>query len=142
MIGNGPATTSRPTRSAFSTATGSLPTRAVRWRPWSFAAQVMERPGFEPWHLRVVTDETGAVVGVAFIVIADGTGFVEKPAVREDRRGLGLGRALLVDAFEQARADGATRSELSTDSRTGALGLYERVGMEATSVWVNRAIDL
>jgi mycothiol synthase len=107
-----------------------------------FSAQVMQRPGFEPWHLRVAADHTGAVVGVAFIVIAYGTAFVEKLAVRKDRRGLGLGRALLVDAFDQARAHGATRSELSTDSRTGALGLYERVGMEVTSVWVNRAIDL
>ena len=34
------------------------------------------------------------------------------------------------------------QAELSTDSRTGALGLYERVGMEVTSTWVNRAIDL
>ena len=44
----------------------------------------------------------------------------------------------------QARCDdyGATRFELSTDSRTGALPLYERVGMVAESVWVNRALDL
>ena len=28
-----------------------------------FSAQVMRRPGFEPWHLRVATDETGSVVG-------------------------------------------------------------------------------
>ena len=41
-----------------------------------------------------------------------------------------------------AHAHGATRSELSTDSRTGALGLYERVGMEVTSTWVHRAIHL
>jgi hypothetical protein len=32
--------------------------------------------------------------------------------------------------------------ELSTDSRTGALGLYEKVGMEVTSIWFNLAIDL
>ncbi len=33
-------------------------------------------------------------------------------------------------------------SGLSTDSRTGALGLYEKVGMEVTSVSVSRAIHL
>ena len=76
------------------------------------------------------------------ILIADDTGFVEKLAVRKDLRGLGLGQALLANAFAEARAHGASRSELSTDSRTGALGLYEKVGMEVTSVWVNRAIDL
>ena len=51
-------------------------------------------------------------------------------------------RALLVDCFAEAREHGATRSELSTDSRTGALGLYERVGMRVTSTWVHRAIAL
>jgi GNAT superfamily N-acetyltransferase len=107
-----------------------------------FSAQVLHRPGFEPWNLRVLTDETDEVVGAALILLAEDTGFVEKLAVRKDRRGLGLGQALLADAFAEARAHGATRSELSTDSRTGALGLYENVGMEVTSVWVNRAIDL
>ena len=107
-----------------------------------FSAQVLQRPGFEPWNLRVVTDGNAEVVGAALIVLADNVGFVERVAVRRDQRGLGLGQAILADAFEQAREHGATRSEISTDSRTGALGLYERVGMEVTSVWVNRAIDL
>ncbi len=107
-----------------------------------FSAQVMQRPGFEPWNLRVLTDETDEVVGAALVLIAESTGFVEKLAVRKDLRGLGLGQALLADAFSEARAHGATRSELSTDSRTGALDLYMKVGMEVTSVWVNRAIDL
>ena len=107
-----------------------------------FSAQVMQRPGFEPWNLRVLTDGTDEVVGAALVLIAESTGFVEKLAVRKDLRGLGLGQALLADAFSEARAHGATRSELSTDSRTGALDLYVKVGMEVTSVWVNRAIDL
>jgi GNAT superfamily N-acetyltransferase len=107
-----------------------------------FSAQVMQRPGFEPWNLRVVVDDAGDVVGAAFVILSEGVGFVEKLAVRQDRRGLGLGRALLADSFALAREHGATRSELSTDSRTGALDLYQRVGMEVTSVWVNRAIDL
>ena len=107
-----------------------------------FSAQVIQRPGFEPWNLRVMTDQSGEVVGAALILLADEVGFVERVAVRKDQRSLGLGQALLADAFAQAQVHGASRSELSTDSRTGALGLYERVGMEVTSVWVNRAIDL
>jgi GNAT superfamily N-acetyltransferase len=107
-----------------------------------FAAQVTERPGFEPWHLRVAVDADGDVVGAAFLVMSEGIAFVEKLAVRRDQRHQGLGRALLADAFFVARAHGAARSEISTDSRTGALDLYEKVGMEVTSVWVNRAIDL
>ena len=37
---------------------------------------------------------------------------------------------------------GTTTSELSTDCRTGALGLYERVRMVVDQVWVNRGITL
>jgi mycothiol synthase len=107
-----------------------------------FMAGVAERPGFEPWNLRVATDSRGEVVGVAFLVISEDVAFVEKLAVRGDQRNQGLGRALLANAFDVARAHGATRSEIATDSRTGALGLYEKIGMEVTSVWVNRAIDL
>ena len=46
------------------------------------------------------------------------------------------------DAFGRAREHGATRSELSTDSRTGALDLYLKVGMEVTQVWTHLVTDL
>lgn len=110
------------------------------------AATVL-RPGFEPWHLRVVVDPAGEVVGMAFLVMAardeGGTeGFIDRLATRADQRGRGLGQALLVDAFRVATEHGASSSSLSTDSRTGALGLYEKVGMVVASNWVNRAIDL
>ena len=112
-----------------------------------FAASVLGRPGFEPWNLRVVVDPTGDVVGVAYVVMAetadgrDPEAYISRLAVRRDLRGRGLAQALMVDAFAAARAHGALVSGLSTDSRTGALGLYEKVGMEITSVWVNRAIS-
>jgi ribosomal protein S18 acetylase RimI-like enzyme len=69
-------------------------------------------------------------------------GYIDRLATRKDQRGRGLGQVLLVDAFRVAREHGAVASSLSTDSRTGALGLYEKVGMVVTSTWVNRAIDL
>lgn len=109
-------------------------------------AGVPLRPGFEPWNLRVVTDPAGEVVALALIHLAgEGEareGFVDRLATRRDQRGRGLAQALLVDAFAAARAHGAVRSTLSTDSRTGALGLYEKVGMRVDSVWVNRAIEV
>ncbi len=107
---------------------------------WS--AQIPGRPGFEPWNLRVVTDPSGEVVAVAVILLADRCGYVNRLATRRDQRGLGLAQALLVDSFAQSTAHGAGVSELSTDSRTGALGLYEKVGMVVTSTWVNRAIEV
>lgn len=105
-------------------------------------AGVVDRPGFEPWNLRMVVDPEGVVVGGVHVVLSEDTGFVSKLAVRRDRRGQGLARALLVDAFRAARAHGATRSELSTDSRTGALGLYLGIGMEVSDTWVNLGIRL
>lgn len=109
-----------------------------------FEAATSGRPGFEPWNLRVVVDPAGEVVGVSLVLVSDNgrTGYVDRLAVRADQRRRGLAQALLVDSFAQARSHGTTTSELSTDSRTGALGLYERVGMVVESIWVNRAIDL
>lgn len=100
------------------------------------------RPGFEPWQIRFVVDPQGTEVGVCYTILAADTGYVDAIAVRRDQRGLGLARALLVDAFERARGHGATVSELSTDSRTGALGLYEHVGMVVTQTWRQWMTDL
>ena len=102
----------------------------------------MRRPGFEPWQLRAVVDPDGVTVAACVAQLANAFGYVSHLAVRRDQRGLGLARALLADAFANAREHGATRFELSTDSRTGALGLYHRVGMEVTQTWVHRAIRL
>lgn len=111
-----------------------------------FCAGVTGRPGFEPWQVRIVTDPAGEVVAAAVVVLsrAGGApeGFVDRLAVRRDQRGRGLAQALLVDAFARAREHGAVRSALSTDSRTGALSLYQKVGMEITQSWLHRAIDL
>lgn len=107
---------------------------------WS--AQVIGRPGFEGWNLRIVVDPAGEVVGGLHVLLYGDTGFVAKVAVRRDRRGRGLARALLADGFRAAREHGATRSELSTDSRTGALDLYLGLGMEISETWVNLGISL
>jgi GNAT superfamily N-acetyltransferase len=109
-----------------------------------FVAATSGRPGFEPWNLRVAVDPAGEVVGVSLVLVSDNgtTGYVDRLAVRRDQRHRGLAQALLVDSFARAREHGTSTSELSTDSRTGALTLYERVGMVPTSTWVNRGIDL
>ncbi len=111
-----------------------------------FAAEVWLRPGFEPWHLQVVTDPAGTVVGVANAWNNDnGEGvetYVARLAVAREHRKRGLAQSLLVAAFAIGREHGARTSCLSTDSRTGALSLYAKVGMAPDSVWVNRAIAL
>ncbi len=113
-----------------------------------FMAQTRLRPDFEPWNLRVVTSSDGEIVAAAIVLLSHPTddqpveAYVDRIGVRARHRGLGLAQALLADCFRVARDHGAVRSSLSTDSRTGALSLYEKVGMQVSEVWVNRAIHL
>ena len=112
-----------------------------------FAAQTYDRPGFEDWHMRILccdTPDGEDVVGAVFSVIDTNQGalYVDRLAVRADARGRGCARALLADVFAIAHDRGATGCELSTDSRTGALGLYTGLGMQVTSTWVNLAAAL
>lgn len=102
-----------------------------------WAAGTVRRPGFVDWNLRVVVvgDE---VVGACFTVVDErACGFVDQVAVARAHRGRGLAQALLADGFGNAREHGAVTSELSTDSRTGALDLYLRVGMRVAATWVH-----
>ncbi|MFF5323409.1 GNAT family N-acetyltransferase [Janibacter hoylei] len=83
------------------------------------------------------------VVGVAMVIgSSDGMLWVDELAVPADQRGLGLARALLSDSFAEGRRRGLTRSGLSTDSRTGAPGLYEHVGMEVAASFRRLALPL
>ncbi|KQU66369.1 GNAT family N-acetyltransferase [Phycicoccus sp. Root101] len=107
-----------------------------------WAASTVRRPGFEPWQIRFAVDDRGTAVGVAFLIVTEGCGYVDQLAVRSDQRGKGLARALLVDAFARAREHGAARSELSTDSRTGALPLYEHVGMQVSQSYQHWMTDV
>ena len=107
-----------------------------------WAATTVRRPGTQPWQLRVVEAGDG-VVGASFTVLdSQGAGFVHQLAVDRAHRGQGLAQALLADAFRRARAHGAVRSELSTDSRTGALDLYRKVGMEVTQTWTHLVTEV
>ena len=80
--------------------------------------------------VRVAVSGDGGVVGFAVVVPArdgacelDGL-FVEPAAMRG-----GVGRALVADAAERARAEGATRMSVVANPR--AVGFYERVGFVA-----------
>jgi len=73
------------------------------------------------------------------MALDEDAGWIDQLAVRRDRRGEGLARALLNAAFAEFRARGFPSARLSTDSRTGALGLYLHVGMTVTQEWISLA---
>src|SRR5690606_23092313 len=81
------------------------PTTFEDWAPGNVG-----RLGFEPWMLQVAVElgpEGDRLVGACFTIVTDEVGYVDSLAVRADRRGLGLGQALLVRGFDQAREHGA-----------------------------------
>ncbi|HZZ36166.1 MAG TPA: GNAT family N-acetyltransferase [Caulobacteraceae bacterium] len=68
---------------------------------------------------------------VALMPLADGGFEVAKMAVEEGHTGLGLGRALMAACVEGARAAGAPRLYLETNSALSpALGLYRSFGFQ------------
>ena len=74
----------------------------------------------------------GAVVGcVAYRAAGeDGTCEIKRLFVREQFRGLGVARQMVVAALERAKARGYERAILDTDAKTmaGALALYRSLG--------------
>ena len=69
-------------------------------------------------------------------------GWVDQLAVAREHRGRGLARALLQHAFGETWRRGLRRAGLSTDSRTGARGLYEHVGMHVRKTYTEFAKPL
>jgi GNAT superfamily N-acetyltransferase len=112
------------------------PTPFEDWR-----AMTLARPDFDPGLVFVVEDGED-IVGMAYCIEDRGTWWVQQLAVRASHRRRGLGRALLQQAFHRARRRGLHRVGLSTDSRTGALGLYEHVGMHLKRTYTHYAKPL
>ena len=77
-----------------------------------------------------MAERDGEAVGcVALIALPDGGFEVAKMTVGEAARGTGLGRKLMEACIERARAAGAPRLYLETNSSLGpAIALYRSVG--------------
>ncbi len=106
------------------------------WAHWT-----VDRPDFEPrlWRLAFAGDE---LAGIALCRTGReeeelGTGWVSILGVRRPWRRLGLGRALLHDAFRVLGESGCSRVVLGVDaaSLTGAHRLYESVGMRVLATF-------
>jgi ribosomal protein S18 acetylase RimI-like enzyme len=68
--------------------------------------------------------------------------WVDKLGVDPPHQGRGVGRALVGRAFVLAHALGRPSTLLTTDSNTGALPFYERLGMVVTRSFTHWAIPL
>jgi mycothiol synthase len=109
---------------AFNEWPDRLPTTFEDW-----SAFMLARSSYRPELLPVLL-EGDEIVGVALCLDGDPVdGWIQQVAVARPYRGRGLGRALLVHAFRRFQDMGKRTCSLGTDTRTGALGMYERVGM-------------
>ncbi len=102
----------------------------------------VDKPGFEPWQLRVARDATGGIIGAAFLRLDGTDGAVERIAVVPELRGKGLGKVLTADAFALLAAHGAVRRSLETSSWQGVEMLQREAGMKITATWVSLAFDV
>lgn len=91
-------------------------------------ASRLDRADVDP-ELIFVLEEDGQIVGAALCMQYEDEGWVDQLAVDRALRSRGLGSWLLTTAFVEFRRRGFLTAGLSTDSRTGARDLYERVGM-------------
>jgi len=100
-----------------------------------------ESMGFDNWsasmlrsaggRLVLLIEREGRMVGTAVCrdYGPDSEAWIDQIAVAKAHRGRGLGGALLEECFRRFATIGRHCCGVSTDSRSGALGLYENAGM-------------
>ncbi|MDB5766066.1 MAG: putative acetyltransferase [Collimonas fungivorans] len=110
--------------SAFAQGGGSVPPLESWW------AALRGNPEFDPALLFIAMDGEEQIAGIAQCWTS---AYIKDLAVASEWRRRGLGEALLLHAFECFRQRGAPHVELKVeiDNPSGALRLYQRMGMEA-----------
>lgn len=107
----------------------------------SWRAQSLQRPNVNPSAFRVAT-YAGEVVGCCIVYDGVDEAWVSQLAVVKAHRGRGVAQQLLADAYAAARARGVPQAGLSTDTRTGAVDLYLRLGMRVLYTLDNYRLEL
>lgn len=116
--------------------------------PWS-ATTAFERVDACPEQLLVVVEEEGgAVVGTLQLTFIAGLSRrgatrvqIDAVRVRADRRGRGVGSALLDWAVAHSRASGVALAQLTSDAaRSAAHAFYEDAGFSPTHVGFTRSL--
>jgi GNAT superfamily N-acetyltransferase len=112
--------------------------------PTSFedwAATFVRRSDFDAGLVHVAFEDE-VVVGACVGLNDPHAGWIDQLAVKPSHRKRGIAGALLQRAFHTAWERGQPTCCVSTDSRTGALGLYERIGMHVKATATNYVKNL
>ena len=108
-----------------------------------WARRTIERDTFVP-ALSPLAIRDGTVVGALVSLLVPGRpwGYVDELAVRADSRHQGIARILLRHAFQGFYRYGRRTASLWTHTDTGALSLYERVGLTVRRSATHYSVDL
>jgi ribosomal protein S18 acetylase RimI-like enzyme len=108
---------------------GEWPGRTAQtFEEW--ASDIPVHPSFSPERSPLAFDGDELVGALIYFDYPGADeGWVEQLATKATHRHRGIARALLHTAFAHAYASGKPACGLSTNSKTGALSLYEKVGM-------------
>lgn len=108
--------------------------RPIPFKEW--IAMEVETPSYDPSLWLLATDGDEAVAALTGVVRGD-RGWVDELGVRAPWRGRGIASSLLRQAFATFVSRGLPRVMLNVDSEnsTGAVRLYERVGMRTLRAW-------
>jgi ribosomal protein S18 acetylase RimI-like enzyme len=108
--------------------------REVPFEEWK--GNEVDTPSFDPGFWFIAEDESGPVGAVSGLIWGE-LGWVGELGVRKPRRGRGIAAALLRRSFSTFGSRGLTRVRLNVDAEnpTGAVALYERVGMHKVRGW-------
>ena len=89
-----------------------------------------ERDGRDGEAIHLIAFEDDAPVGTARMLIEGATGKIGRVAVLREKRGTGLGKALIHAALDELRSLGLEKAKLG--AQTHAIGFYESLGFVAT----------
>jgi mycothiol synthase len=108
--------------------------RGVSFEEWK--SNEVDPPSFDPGFWFIAEDESGPVGAVSGLIWGE-LGWVGELGVRKPWRGRGIAAALLRRSFSTFGSRGLERVRLNVDADnpTGAVALYERVGMRKVRGW-------
>ena len=108
--------------------------REITFDEWR--SNEVDTPSFDPGFWFIAEDEGGPVAAISGLIWGQ-IGWVGELGVRKPWRGRAIAAALLRRSFATFDARGLTRVRLNVDAEnpTGAVALYERVGMRKVRGW-------
>ena len=133
------ATDAEPTYRVVTEAFGEWDHKPQSFEVWR--SGTLDRPNVDPSAWRLATHR-GEVIGAAIVYDSAGEAWVAQLAVARAHRHRGVAQQLLAETYAAARQRGVPHAGLSTDTRTGALDLYLRLGMRVKFTLHNLELDL